>query len=312
MAGPAIAAGLAGLSSTMNSLVEATRAAKSGLDSVRSSLSRTIQSVTSSATTQLTGLLTTIPMALKAMADPIAQLVEIANPAIITQFNWAFKDTLGVIGRALLPIMQSFLGAMRNVGDEIAKLEPIIRSMSGRMAQLIDGVLREFVRTAEASGPTMEFLATALVRVAEAGAIATHAMIRAQEGLRAIINPLLELMGFTGSGRLNDASAAGAAVRNVSIGRNAEQLSNRAIESALMQGLGKKSEMEVAISPLIQIADDIREALSSFLPESIQYLAQLVQLAMRAPENLSPGLALAKETGIFGRLSRQFASAMTR
>jgi hypothetical protein len=57
------------------------------------------------------------------VAGSMMRFVEVASPASVTLFNYALRDMNAIIGYALLPLFQRFIGVVRMLGDFLATLD---------------------------------------------------------------------------------------------------------------------------------------------------------------------------------------------
>lgn len=290
---------------------------KGELQSVQGKVSGMISGVAGGITSHVTGVMTAAATSLKAFADPIAELVALANPAAVQQFTLAFRDTMAVMGRAMLPLMNSLTKVMRGVGDQFARVEPLISAVSEKIGAVVEDIFAAWFKEMEENAPFIEAMGDAIVTVAKAAAWAAKGIMRIGENLMAMLKPVMELMGYTGAGKKASASSMGAAVRDVKTTSSAEDISKSAIEKAMMQSLnGGKEKKDPVVEALNPLAELVRLA-SEYLPnmptkEDIErFIRELPGKLREGAGNFVTSNASKASPGM-GLLGNLLASALTR
>lgn len=205
---------------------------------------------------------------LESAARPIEQLVRVANPAQADAFGRAVRDAYGAVGRLLIPVMESFTGAARKVGDLMAGLEPVFQPAINAIAKLVDVVSTEFVKSMQENAPLFELFADILQGVAERTAVAVHVLA---EFLR-VINQFgalrfARILGFSGGSFDPNASAVGAAARQARF-QQPKEIANDAIKNALQMGVGQQGKKpEDSLNSLDKTADQILKLLEGNIPK---------------------------------------------
>jgi hypothetical protein len=174
----------------------------------------------------------------KAAAGPVAELAAVHNPARVEAFTRALNDAYGVVGRLLTPVMDAFTRSARKVGDLMARMEPVIEPAMNAIAGLVENIFDQFVQTYEKNAPIFDMLATVIKNVAEA---VSSAVTLIGKAIRLVLAPMQMLAAALGFGKTEnpDASAVGAARRDARF-VGPKQISDDAIKSSLMQGIGRE------------------------------------------------------------------------
>jgi hypothetical protein len=166
----------------------------------------------------------------------------VANPAIADAFKRAVQDAYGVIGRLLLPVMGSFIGVARKVGDLIAGMEPVFRPAMEAIAKLVSVVGDELVKTVRENMPFFEMLAAGITQVAKAAATGVRIIGEVLRFInRFVSGGLARLLGFDGGKFDPNRSAVGAAARQARF-VGPKDISDDALKNALSLGVGQKSK----------------------------------------------------------------------
>lgn len=189
-----------------------------------------------------------------AAAAPIERLVRVANPGIADAFGYAMNDAFGVVGRSLIPVMESFIRMARKVGDVMAGLEPVFRPAINAIAQLVDAIGQEFVAHIARSAPFFEALATVITRVAQATTVLVRVLGEALNRFGEFISRIYRTLGFTGESFDPKRSSFGAAARHPRFVQPRE-VANEGIRNALMSGVGQQK------TPIENIDKNISEIL---------------------------------------------------
>ncbi len=204
-----------------------------------------LSGLASQATGLFTQTLTVFVSGLERAARPIEQLVRIANPAQADAFNRAIRDAYAVIGRSLIPVMQSFTKVARQVGDTMAGLEPVFKPAIASMARLVEVMGNELNKSIRDNIYLFESLSVSLIRVGEAITYVIEQANKMQPphsgeiASAALLGPL----GIGGRDKIGkfdpNASGVGAAARQASF-IQPKQLSDDMIKNALNMGVGQK------------------------------------------------------------------------
>lgn len=194
-------------------------------------------------------------------AEPIRNLVAGSNPAVAERFALAVDDAYGVIGRFLIPVLDSATTAVRKVGDAYAGSErafqPFVRALSlffQRTGELVTDLIRKH-------GPAIEFLGTALEQMVGAASYAAESIIY----LTGALNWFAKQAGFRPEFDKN-ASSFGAGSRNVRFVQ-AKTASDEAIKSALQSGAAQPKKAE---EHLDKIAQNTTSILSAILAAAVR------------------------------------------
>lgn len=172
-------------------------------------------------------------------AAPIEHLVRVANPAIADRFGIVMRDAYGVIGRMLLPVMESFIGVAQKVGAVMAGLEPVFNPAIDAIAKLVEVIGEEFTKTLKQDAPIFEMLADALKTVAQRASVVVQLVGMLARAFNDVAGTkIARLLGFSGASFDPNASAVGAAARHAQFVQP-KAIADEAIKNSLMQGLGQ-------------------------------------------------------------------------
>src|SRR5947209_4331851 len=100
----------------------------------------------------LTASLAASLQAIQQFGNEIGGLVRLANPGAFQQFQVAMMDAWAVLGGMLTPVMLGLTVLGRAVGDQLARLTPVVQPMFDKIGQAIANI-------AEGAGPIVEGLA---------------------------------------------------------------------------------------------------------------------------------------------------------
>jgi hypothetical protein len=260
----------------------------------------------------VTGALTGGIIALQAIADPIAQLTGLAAPAALEAFTRAVNDDFAVVGRALLPITEALTRAMEKFGVYLAGAEPILNTMSRAFGKMTDQLGDSFLSLLQESGPLLEAMATGLTAVAWATTKMVSGLAAVATWIEKVNNRFASLIGVNSHFDKN-ASAKGAAVRDVTVQTSAEKISNDAQASALRQALnpGKAAAKEPA-----EIQLSIYELLADFINNKCPTKKDLVEFLNGLPSKLAEGtrtgISSTVEAASFNPITSLIRSMLTR
>lgn len=76
-------------------------------------------------------------MGIEAVIKALGGMVGAANPALMEQISFAFKDVFAALGHGVMPIFQALLPAIRSMGDLLFQLSPAIALVADAIAQTI-------------------------------------------------------------------------------------------------------------------------------------------------------------------------------
>ena len=231
--------------------------------------------------------------AIQALADPIANLTGLANPAALDAFSRAVNDDFAVVGRALLPVTEAFTRLLQKLGTYLAGAEPILNSVAQAFGRMIDQLGDEWLDALRESAPVMEALASALVDVAKEAAVAGRVVLFMAKLWNQAAGQLFKLLGFSGSSFNPNASAKGAAVRDVRAVSSAERVATEAQERALKQALNPgqpKEPPEVrSANYLSQIAGGVADIVLA--KDTIIEILKIIARIKDAPKEVATAAA---------------------
>ena len=153
--------------------------------------------------------------AVGALGNLITGIVAQANPAVAQQFSLALRDTVAVIGQALVPVLQVLTRIMRSFGDTL-------HSFAGSVGESLAAML-------ESLTPLFQVFLDVFARVGEVVAdvlrLVAPLVKTAAEGIRTVfewigrgVRLLLDLIGVElGESRVRPGSSVGAAVRQAGV-----------------------------------------------------------------------------------------------
>ena len=199
---------------------------------------------------KLTSMMTAFIDLVQAAAGPVQRLVAIHNPARAEAFTRAMTDAYGVIGRLLTPVMDAFTRTARKVGDVMARMEPIFKPLMEAVSQIIDTIADDFVAGMEKNAPGFQNLADVLTKVAQVVNLAAQGLSKLLNVARDFVGGIARILGFGGTAFDPKASAVGAGHRQARF-VGPKQISDDAIKSSLMQGIGvQKKTPEQALNDI--------------------------------------------------------------
>jgi hypothetical protein len=186
---------------------------------------------------------------IKSLAEPFANLTRLANPAAVKLFEMAWEDALAVVGRAALPLIDSFRRAMETVGDMYAAFEPMFTKLFERIGGAMEMVFSAVAKVAMDNAPAFDLMLTVMGRAAQVAGYVATAFVRLTEVIRMPLNMLAKLLGF-GDTLARGATSKGAAIRDVQITGSAEDFAREAQRKAFMQAIASGRGEEPAQDPL--------------------------------------------------------------
>jgi hypothetical protein len=123
-------------------------------------------------TTALTDFLLAPLANVKALAAAIAPLVALFNPAVVTQFELAMRDTLATVGSMLVPVLQGVTQYVRHFGDLLAGMIPVFQPLFNEIGQFISSFGVGLVDVFKSAAPILQGLSDVLsyfLRIAAQG-----------------------------------------------------------------------------------------------------------------------------------------------
>lgn len=219
------------------------------------------------------GSLTTFVRGIEEAAKPIESLVRVANPAQADAFARAIRDAYGVIGRSLIPVMQSFTVVARKMGDVMAGLEPVVAPTMKNIAGLVERAGAALADTIVKSADLFKLVAYSIDLVI----IQTRLWIPLLQEQARIMNTGYKYGSVAGiwtdigekTGVLEkrkfdpNASGVGAAARQAQF-IQPKELSNELIKNALMMGVGGQKTEKKAINDIDKNIGDIAKWLFKY------------------------------------------------
>lgn len=271
----------------------------------------------------IAGTLTFGASLIKSMADPLANLTKLANPGAVELFDRAFADAMAVMGRVALPVVQAFTRALRTVGNYYAALEPILLGVSNTVAEAIDKVFGDLKKMWDEMGPAAELLGSALSFAIKGVANLARAFIHIAAILAKVYNAVARFLGFKGDSFNKGASGFGAAVRQVTISRSAEDISkanqSKALEQALALAQGpKKADVPDLLTGIGTKFDDLIRIMKTLPADLAKAIWDAISNKIGSGEagknaaGVAQGAAGAIGGNAIGKLAGLLASAMTR
>ncbi len=194
---------------------------------------------------------------LKSMSQPFSDLVAGHSPGVTRQLDIAFRDLYGVMGRALVPVVQAFTPLVRKLGDTFAGMEPVIAPAVRAVSFFIDKVGGRWIEGLQKRAGMLEMVVTVFERITTAAA---YVVTAGMDLIDFVLKPMFRLasaFGFGGNSFNKDATSLGAGMRPVKASA-AKDISDEAIKNALILGQSpKQTPTEGYLSEIQRIADDI-------------------------------------------------------
>lgn len=265
-----------------------------------------VGSLASNMTGRLARALTMFIDWVAAAAAPIERLVRVANPGIADAFGLAMNDAFGVVGRSLIPVMESFIRLARKVGNVMAGLEPVFQPAINALSQLIDVIGEQFVQNITSRAPVFEMLATVMMRVAQAATVLVRVWGEMLNVVGKLASGFLRAYGFDGSSFNPKASAVGAAARHAEFVQP-KQISDDAIRKSLTMGIGQQQ------SP--KTLNDVDETLNEIFKWAKQRWGDAGDVADRVEKTIFDPFGAREAIGIQGpglKLARYLAARRQR
>ncbi len=116
------------------------------------------------ATSQLANLFLAPLNEIKGIANSIAGLVQLANPAVVQVFTRTLNDAFAVIGGMLTPVLKGLTIAGRAWGDTFARLQPVIQPLFDQLGQSLANAAFGATQIVEAMSPFIQLLADGMVK----------------------------------------------------------------------------------------------------------------------------------------------------
>lgn len=265
---------------------------------------------------QATHLLTAGADAVKSLAEPIAALVKLNNPAAVKAFDRAMADAYATIGKQLLPVMQALTRSAKVMGDTYAGLETHLRPAIKGIADALESAFKAVSEAALKNAPAIAALAVTIGEMAKASAGSIAILAKMSGYFLGVPNLLGRALGF---GKAKPEDSEGNAVRSVSIGRSGEDVARKAQEAAFAAALnnGKKED-----TPEVNLLGKIADALSNDkIKGYISDLAKAIVEALKEkggkPGEIVGGQVASGAAGVSGLIGlspwiQAARSAMTR
>ena len=306
MALPAVISGIVGAASSTAQAGGATKAAASlatfgkEVDRVGTICAKAGPSVgmlgglVGKATEAMTHSLTMWVGMMKSAAGPVAELVAIHNPARVEAFTRALNDAYGVVGRLLTPVLDAFTRSARKLGDFMAGLEGTVAPAMNAVGALVEHVTNRFIETYRKNAPVFEAMADVLVKFANAAMKVADVVFSAIGKILQVGNAVARLFGFDGGSFDSKASAVGAARRDARfVGSKA--ISDDAIKSSLMQGIGREHKSpEQSLNSIATATGNVAEWFrvnGQKLIDKVQLVERNVDRARTAASGAAAGVA---------------------
>lgn len=152
--------------------------------------------------------------ALSSLVETLTEGARLANPHAFTLLNIAMEDTMAVVGRTVVPLVQMFTQGMRGLGDILANILPNefeVREAMAGMSKSLGEMITAFKGVATEVGPVIrEGLLLAIRELAAAFTIAAKTSALFYTQMRKIIR----LLGLGAPDEFQQQrSSAGAAAR---------------------------------------------------------------------------------------------------
>lgn len=230
--------------------------------------------------------------ALRAFVDPFARLAENAAPAVIEQLNLAIRDTEAVLGRALIPVVESARIGFERIGDMFARFEPMIRKVANAVGLFLDRGIDALAKFIESRAPTISFFSELIVGSLDLLGKGLKAFLNIIQYHPIILvqNALAARLGF-GKDFKNDATGKNAGYRDVTITNSGEDFLRRAQEIAFKQTLNAAPE-KTDIFFLEQILTILQEAWRIFQGNKAGQAAIAGGAGQVAVENAGPNIGM--------------------
>ena len=94
------------------------------LDRVASVLGK-VASASAAAQLGLNAFISTFDRVIGAMGGGMARFVQLANPGVVMQFNFALENAMAAIGGVLAPVMARFAVMIQQMANAIESLSPL-------------------------------------------------------------------------------------------------------------------------------------------------------------------------------------------
>lgn len=115
------------------------------------------------------------------IVNAISDAVQAANPALVEQLSFAFKDISAVVGHALTPFLEQLIPLVHMYGDYIASVLPDQKTMN-ELAAAFSSVFKAWMEQFKILAPIVNTLATlfanVLTKALEAVATAVEWLVR--------------------------------------------------------------------------------------------------------------------------------------
>lgn len=248
--------------------------------------------------------------AVKAIADSIASFVGLANPVAVRLFTLALRDTMAVLGQALTPILKGVTIYVRQFGDVLAKLMPVVQPLLDVIGQMIASVAQGAVQLWEAAAPFIELFTDVMVTVLKQAALGVAFL---QGVLLELIRTLAEIFGLQSKRFDPKADSRGAAVRQTrvdSVEGFADALFKKSLEGIFGGDKAKDPqafipEIAAAIREGQKVVKEIAADVSSIYKWFKDKKNQVEKAVDSAKEGVGDAAGLGL-FGVFGQIAKMF------
>lgn len=226
--------------------------------------------------------------AIQQFGDQISGLVRLANPGAFQQFQIAMMDAWAVLGGQLTPVLQGLTILGRAVGDNLAKLTPVVQPLFDKLGQGIANIAAGVGPVVEALAPPLELFIDLLGQLTD---WFSRGIGLWQGIVSEVVKTINSLFGLTSKRFKPDADSQGAAVRGVSVS-SVEQFSQdvfrRNAQMAFGTGQGKKPEEHL---PDIAASVNEGKAIVASIRDNIREIGlQIIRLLPMGGDELADAL----------------------
>lgn len=198
--------GAAGNSTILDKVSEGIESLAKAGDKALGSMTRLTEALTDLFTAPLTNA--------KQLASVIGPMVAAFNPGVVQQFSLALHDTYAVLGDMLMPVMKSLTVYVRQFGDVLAGMIPVISPLTKEIGNFIVGVGTGFSEMIKAAAPLIEVLSDGLGWVLRQ---VTYGIGLVSGAVTELLNIIADVFGLTSRFNAN-AKSEGFGTRNVRVG----------------------------------------------------------------------------------------------
>jgi hypothetical protein len=207
--------------------------------------------------------------AIQSFGNEIGGLVRLANPGAFHQFQIAMQDAWAVLGGQLTPVLQGLTILGRAVGDNLAKLTPVVQPLFDKIGQGIANIAEGVGPIIEGLAPLVEVFIDVMVELTD---WFTKGVALWQGIVAEVLETINSLFGLTSKRFNKDADDRGAAVRGVgvsSVEQFGQDVFKRSVQNAFGTGQGKKPEEHIpeiaaAVNEGKQLVRDLKDYVGKF------------------------------------------------